>query len=67
MTTPQTQLHALSERIWDLWKLFQPGEDEDDIFERIRQIELQIVDIMQAQQRQENLMNLIIKLLSKDE
>jgi hypothetical protein len=66
MTTPQSQLYALSNRIYDLYNLFQPkGDDEDSIFETIKQIDLQMQDIMCAQQRQENLMNLIVKLLSE--
>lgn len=65
MTTPQNELYRLSERIRDLYKMFKRDEDEGDIFERIKQIELQMFDVMAAQQRQENLKNLIIKLLTK--
>jgi hypothetical protein len=68
MTTPQNQLYTLSQRIWDLYKLFQPDDEEDDsIFERVKQIELQIVDLMASHQRIENLLNLVIKLLGKHE
>lgn len=66
MTTPQNQLYALSQRISDLYNLFKGEEDEDDIFERIKTIELQQMDLINSQQRLENLLNLIIKLLSKD-
>jgi hypothetical protein len=68
MTTPQSQLHTLSQRIWDLWELFQPKDEEkDSIFDRVKQIEFQQMDIMTAQQRIENQMILIIKLLRKNE
>lgn len=67
MTTPQSQLYYLSDRIKDLYELFKGDREEGDIMERLSQIELQMQDIINSQQRQENLMNLIIKLLSKDE
>jgi hypothetical protein len=66
MTTPQDTLHRLQERIRHLTELFEPDENGDNIFDTIKQLELQMVEIIEAQQRQENLMNLIIKLLGKD-
>lgn len=66
MTTPQNQLYNLADRIKDLYEMFKGDEDGQDIFDRIKQIELQQIDIMASMQRQENLMNLIVKLLSKD-
>ena len=65
MTTPQDTLYRLAERIRNLTDLFESDEDGNNIFDSIRQIELQMQDIMTAQQRQENLMNLIVKLLSE--
>ena len=65
MTTPQDTLYRLAERIRHLTDLFESDEDGNNIFDSIRQIELQMQDIMTAQQRQENLMNLIVKLLSE--
>ena len=67
MTTPQNQLYYLADRIKDLYEMFKGDGDADgeDIFEKIKQIELQMVDIIASQQRQENLMNLIVQLLSK--
>jgi ribosomal protein S15P/S13E len=65
MTTPQNQLYYLAERINDLHKMFKDNSEDGDIFEKIKQIELQMQNIMTAQQRQENLMNLLIQLLSK--
>ncbi len=67
MTTPQDTLYRLQERIRHLTDLFESDENGDNIFDTIKQIELQMQDIINSQQRQENLMNLIIKLLSKDE
>lgn len=66
MTTPQDTLYRLQERIRHLTDLFESDEDGHNIFDAIKQNELQMQDIMSAQQRQENLMNLIIKLLSKE-
>jgi len=65
MTTPQNQLYYLADKVKDLYEMFKGDADEGDIFEKVKQIELQMQDIMAAQQRQENLMNLIIQLLSK--
>jgi hypothetical protein len=45
--------------------MFEEDENGNDLFETIQQIELQMQDIMAAQQRQENLMNLIVQLLGK--
>jgi hypothetical protein len=66
MTTPQNQLYNLAEKIQRLSDMFEEDENGNDLFERMDQLELQMADIMAAQQRQENLMNLIVKLLSKD-
>ena len=66
MTTPQDTLYRLAERIRHLTDLFESDENGDNIFETIRHMQEQMDDIINSQQRQENLMNLIIKLLSKD-
>ena len=65
MTTPQNQLYYLADKVKDLYEMFKGDGDGEDIFESIRQLELQMIYIMAAQQRQENLMNLIVQLLSK--
>jgi hypothetical protein len=65
MTTPQDTLYRLQERIRHLTDLFESDEDGNNIFDTIKQLELQMQDIINSQQRQENLMNLIVKLLSK--
>jgi hypothetical protein len=65
MTTPQNQLYNLAEKIQRLSDMFEEDENGNDLFETIQQIELQMQDIMAAQQRQENLMNLIVQLLGK--
>jgi len=67
MTTPQNNLYVLGERIRHLTDLFESDEYGNNIFVAINQLELQMQDIIRAQQRQENLMNLIIKLIGKDE
>lgn len=67
MTTPQYTLHVLSDRISRLTNLFEDDEYGHNIFDSIKQIDLQMQDMMASMQRQENLMNVIIKLLSKNE
>ena len=68
MPIPPNPVHQLIDRVWQLIRLLDPDcdEGEESFLERLKQIELQMQDIMCAQQRQENLMNLIIKLLSKE-
>lgn len=65
--TPQNHLYKLADNINELSLLLRSDDCGETIFETIKQIELQMVDIMASQQRQENLMNLIIKILGKDE
>lgn len=67
MTTPQNQLYNLADKIYRLTEMFEGEEDEASIFEAVRNIESHMGDILEAQQRLENLMNLIIKFLSKHE
>jgi len=67
MTTPQNQLYVLADRIKNLTELFECEEDEDSIFETIRQIDLRIKDVRSSQLRQEYTMDLILKLMSKHE
>lgn len=67
MATHQDILYRLSDRIGHLADLFECDENGDDIFTIINQINADMQEIMDSQKRQENLMNLIIKLLSKDE
>lgn len=65
MTTPQSQLYSLSDKIQRLSDMFESDEYGNNIFVAINQLELQMQDIIRAQQRQENLMNLIVALLGK--
>ena len=67
MTTPQNQLYVLADRIKNLTELFECEDDEDSIFETIRQIDLRIKDVRSSQLRQEYTMDLILKLMSKHE
>lgn len=64
MTTPQETLFRLTERIRHLTDLFESDEYGNNIFVAINQLELQMQDVIRGQQRQENLMNLIVSLLS---
>ena len=64
MTTPQETLYRLQERIGHLTDLFEAEEDGDTIFETVKQLELQMQDIMNAQQRIENQLALIIKFMA---
>lgn len=64
MTTPQNELYNLSYKIKRLTDMF---ECEEDVFETVKQMQKEILDLMVSQQRMENQMALIIKLLSKDE
>ena len=66
MTTPQDSLYRLGERIRYLSDLFEADEDGESIFDSVKQMRLDISDLIESQQRQENTMNLIIRLLSKD-
>ncbi len=66
MTTPQAVLSSLEYSVRTLCNLLEGNEHTGDITERLSEIELQMQDIINSQQRQENLMNLIIKYLSKD-
>ena len=67
MTTPQNQLYNLADKIHRLTQLFEVGDEEEDIFSTIKQMQLEILDAIASQQRLENQMNLIIKYLSKSD
>jgi aspartate carbamoyltransferase catalytic subunit len=67
MTTPQNHLSSLADKIQILIDMFEEDENGNTIFDTIRRIEILMSDIMVVQQRQENLMNLIVKLLSKND
>ena len=65
MTTPQSQLYRLADNIKSLTDLFEAEDDETTIFDDIKNMQLEINDILASQKRMENQMNLIIKLLNK--
>lgn len=67
MTTPQDTLYRLAERIRYLTYLFESDENGDNFFDTIKEMKNQMQDIINIQQKQVDLMNLIIKLLSKNE
>jgi hypothetical protein len=66
MTTPQSILHSLE---WKLERLRRSldgdCEENEDLRSIVNQIRKETSDLMSSQQRLENLMNLIIKLLAK--
>lgn len=66
MTTPQNKLFMLGQRIRHIADLFEDDEDGNNLFDSVKKIESQMQDIADAKERQENLMNVIVKLLSKD-
>jgi len=65
MTTPQNNLYVLAERIRYLTDMFESDENDETIFDKTHQIELQLEDVLAMQKRHEELMNLIVKLLNK--
>jgi hypothetical protein len=67
MPIPPNPVHTLIDRVWKLVRLLDPDEEDGgSILQRLEQIELQQMDLINSQQRIENLLNLIIKLLSKE-
>jgi hypothetical protein len=75
MTTPQHTLQQLEYKVRRLCALLEgdPGCEEDGIqskphiIEALSSVAVQNQEILGAQQRLENLMNLIVKLLSQKE
>jgi hypothetical protein len=67
MTTPQSHLYMLSNSINHLTDLFESDQEGNNIFDTIREIELKMKDLINAQEKNEELMRLIIKLLSQNE
>ena len=67
MTTPQAILQSIEYKVRSLCSMLEGDENSDNIAERLNHIELQNDDIVSSQQRLENYLNLVVKLLSKDE
>ena len=68
MTTPQNELQRLAYRIEHLTDMFEAdGEDAETIFEAIKAMRHDFFLLLANQDVLNNQMNLIIKLLSKDE
>ncbi len=73
MTTPQSILSSLEYRIRRVCEMLEGDFGDDDaegrcdLIERLSQIELQNDDLIVSNQRMENMMTLIIKLLSVNE
>ena len=67
MTTPQAILQNLDYNTRKLREFLEGDERRGNITEILEQLEEQNDDIIASQQRLENLMNLIVKFLSKDD
>lgn len=67
MTTPQNQLHDMIYKLNRIQTMIEGDEDEDGLFITINQIQIQVADLMASNQRIENILNLIVKLLDKNE
>ena len=65
MTTPQAILNSLEYKVRSLCNLLEGNGETDSIVERLEEIELENIGIMASQQRLENTLNLIVKLLSE--
>ncbi len=65
MTSPQTQLYNIDLNTRKTWNLLEGDEHTGNVMELLAQIEEQNDDLMCSQIRLENLMNLIVKFLSK--
>jgi hypothetical protein len=67
MTTPQATLQALESNTRHIRELLEGNEHTGDITEILTELSTQNDDIIESQMRLENLMNLIVKFLSKGE
>ena len=66
MTTPQSTLQSLEYSIRSVCEMLEGDEEKESLIDRLHQIEAQQCDLMTSMQRLENLMNVIIQLLSKN-
>lgn len=69
MTTPQDILYSLRSQLQDILDLLAPKNDEEqnevDIYEMVRSIEIEVSEFNDRVVSLEDKMDLIIKLLSK--
>ena len=65
MTTPQSILYELHYKIGCISRLIDGDEQNDGIFERINEVEVQNEDIINSLQRIENQLSLLIQVLVK--
>jgi hypothetical protein len=63
MTTPQNELYMLSRRVKELIDLFEPEENEQDIFENVKQLYKNNHEIVKRLDMLQDQMALIIKFL----
>ena len=65
MTMHQATLFRLESRVSYLCNLLEANEDHESISERMRKVEIDIADLLEAQHRTENLLNHVVRLLEK--
>ena len=65
MTMHQATLFRLESRVSYLCNLLEANEDHESISERMKRVELNIGDLIEAQHRTENLLNHVVRLLEK--
>ncbi len=63
MSTQKDHLSRISDQVQRLIDLFEYDEYGSDFFERVKEIELNMIDLMASHKRIEHQMDLIIKLL----
>ena len=66
MTTPQNELYNLSYKVKSLMELFETNEDEQSIFDNVKQLYTTVQLLDKRMDMLQDQMALIIKLLSKD-
>ncbi len=66
MTTPQSMLFQIHNKINELRRMFDPDEDSDeDLFDRVRNIEEELHEMNERIKNLVSTQNLLIKLLDK--
>ena len=65
MTMHQATLFRLESRVSYLCNLLEANEEHESISERMRKVEIDIADLLEAQNRTENLLNHVVRLLEK--
>lgn len=66
MTTPQSILQSIDYTTKKLYELLEGSEDRWGMIERLSRLEIQCDHLTDSLERVENVLNLVVKLLSKD-